>query len=497
MAGTRGSPRGPKVIVCGAGPAGLTAAYELTKNEAAVQVLEADPLYVGGISRTVQHRGYRFDIGGHRFFSKSAEIEQLWDELLGDQLLRRDRLSRIFYHGKFYHYPIRVANAMWNLGPIEAFLCGLSYVRARLHPAPRPTTFEQWVTNQFGARLFRTFFKTYTEKVWGISTNELSADWAAQRIRGLSFSTLIANSLPRIKGSRARDTPKTLIDHFRYPRFGPGQCWETVADRLRTAGHPVAMGERVVAIARRDVSTMQVVSRSEAGELSTWTGNAVISTIPLRDLVNCLLPKPPGEILEAADSLHYRDFLTVGVIVARPQLFADNWIYIHDPGVRVGRIQNFKNWSPDMSPDSTYTHLGLEYFCFEGDELWASEDQALVALARRELETLGLCRAEEVIDGVVIRCPKAYPVYDSHYADHVRTVRTWLREHYPGLWCVGRNGMHKYNNQDHSMMTALLAARAIVGVSSVDPWCVNSDAEYHEAATSNSVTERAAPVPLG
>lgn len=488
--------RGQTVVICGAGPAGLTAAYELAKRKIEAQVLEADPVYVGGISRTVQYRGYRFDIGGHRFFSKSAEIEQLWDELLGPELLRRDRMSRIYYRGKFYFYPIRASNAMWNLGAWEALLCGLSYLRAKVRPTVPTLTFEQWVTNQFGARLYRTFFKTYTEKVWGISTQELSADWAAQRIRGLSLASLVANILPKTLHSH-RVQPKTLIDHFRYPRQGPGQCWEAAAAYLASAGRPVAMGERVVAIMPTCDGRLIVASEGADGSRTHWFAQRVISSLPLRDVVRALRPSPPSDVIAAADQLRYRDFLTVGLVVDRESVFPDNWIYIHEPEVQVGRIQNFKNWSPGMTPDPTHTHLGLEYFCFEGDGLWTTSDRGLLALAASELETLGLCLATDVVDGVVIRQPKAYPVYDALYADRVATIRDWLATHVPALACVGRNGMHKYNNQDHSMMTALLAARRIAGVSDVDPWQVNSDAEYHEGDVGWEVTERTAPMPLG
>lgn len=469
------------VVICGAGPAGLTAALELTKHRRACRVLEQDPHYVGGIARTVEYRGYRFDIGGHRFFSKNEEVEDLWTEILGTEMLTLNRLSRIFYKGRFYDYPIRPANALHNLGLREAYLCGLSYLGAKLRPHPRPQSFEGWVTNQFGARLFRIFFKTYTEKVWGMSTADLSADWAAQRIKGLSLWTVFTSAIPWHRTPQSRgEITKTLIDHFRYPRLGPGQCWEMAAQSLARRGLPVAMGERVVSIRHGDGSAVAVVTDLPEGDQRVWPTEAVISSLPLRELVEILDPPPPPAVQAAGRALRYRDFLTVALIVSRGELFRDNWIYIHDPTVKVGRIQNFKNWSPDMVPNQECTCVGMEYFCFQGDGLWSLSDQALIALAASELAHLGFCGVSEVVDGMVVRQAKAYPVYDSEYQDHVLTIRTWLEATIPNLWCVGRNGMHKYNNQDHSMMTALIAARRILGLTTKDPWRVNADAEYHE-----------------
>ncbi|MHB1525305.1 MAG: NAD(P)/FAD-dependent oxidoreductase [Candidatus Dormibacteria bacterium] len=478
---TEGNLATPSVVICGAGPAGLTAALELAKHGTPCRVLEQDPQYVGGIARTVEYRGYRFDIGGHRFFSKNEEIENLWTQILGTEMLTRDRLSRIFYKGRFFDYPIRATNALRNLGPWEAVLCGLSYLRAKLRPHPQPRSFEDWVTNQFGARLFRIFFKTYTEKVWGMSTTELSADWAAQRIKGLSLWMVFTTALPWHRAPRSRgEITKTLIDHFRYPRLGPGQCWELAAQALAARGFPVAMGERVVSIRHRDGRACAVVTRSPEGEQRIWPTAAVISSLPLRELVEVIDPPPPPAIQAAGRGLRYRDFLTVALIVTRDELFPDNWIYIHDSAVKVGRIQNFKNWSPDMVPTSEYTCVGMEYFCFEGDGLWNLDDGSLITLAARELAHLGFCAADEAVDGTVVRQAKAYPVYDAQYQVHVDTIRQWLEVTIPTLWCVGRNGMHKYNNQDHSMMTALIAARRILGLTIQDPWNVNADAEYHE-----------------
>ena len=464
------------VVVLGAGPAGLTAAYELLKRNVPVTVLERDPKQVGGLARTVEHNGYRFDIGGHRFFSKNEEVEDLWTEILGDEMLSRGRLSRIYYRGRFFAYPIQAFNALWNLGPIEAALCLASYARARLRPVKDPKTLEEWVRNQFGWRLYSIFFKTYTEKVWGISTKELSADWAAQRIKSLDLWVVIRNALlPKRKPGKRGDIVTTLIDRFRYPRFGPGQMWERVADIAAAAGHPVQLGRSVTRIHHANGAVTAVETDS-----GTFAGTDFISSIPIRELINRLEPPAPERIRKAADSLAYRDFISIALMVDRAEVFPDNWIYVHDPGVKVGRIQNFKNWSPDMVPDQSKTCLGLEYFCFEGDGLWTSPDAELIALARKELAHLGICSESEVFDGVVVRQQKAYPVYDDSYQAHVGAVRDYLASSLPNLHLAGRNGMHKYNNQDHSMMTALLVARNIATSSTLDPWKVNADAVYHE-----------------
>ena len=466
-------------VILGAGPAGLTAAYELVKHGAPVSVVEKDPQYVGGIARTVEYRGYRFDIGGHRFFSKSQEVEDLWTELMGDEMLTRNRLSRIYYQGRYYDYPIKAMNALRNLGPREAALCLASYAQAKVRPHPNPRTLDTWVSNQFGERLFRIFFKTYTEKVWGMPCSELSADWAAQRIKGLDLATVVKSALlPKPTATERGKVVKTLIDRFRYPRLGPGQMWERVAGYLSDAGHPIRMGEGAVRLNRSPAGLVSVETDSGA----TIAGSAFVSSLPIRSLVNMVYPALPAEARIAASNLRYRDFLTVALVIDQADLFPDNWVYIHDPGVKVGRLQNFKNWSPDMVPDASKTCIGLEYFCFEGDGLWSSSDDELVRLATDELVQLGLIRPEHVLDGAVVRVPKAYPVYDDDYASHVETIRHHLEALLPNLHLVGRNGMHKYNNQDHSMMTALIAARNVLGIDERDPWRVNGDAEYHESA---------------
>jgi protoporphyrinogen oxidase len=469
------------VVIMGAGPAGLTAAYELFKHDIPITILEQDPVQVGGLARTVEHKGYRFDIGGHRFFSKNQEVEDLWTEILGEEMLTRGRLSRIYYRGRFFAYPIKAANALWNLGPIEAARCLASYAWARIRPIKNPRSLEDWVRNQFGWRLFSIFFKTYTEKVWGISTKELSADWAAQRIKSLDLWLVIRSALlPRRNATKRGEIVTTLIDKFRYPRFGPGQMWERVAEISREKGSPVRFGRSIEKIKHDGGAVTSVVVRTPDGALEEFAGTHFVSSIPIRELIARLDPPPPRAVRRAADSLGYRDFISIALMIDRPDVFPDNWIYIHDPSVKVGRIQNFKNWSPDMVPDQSKTCLGLEYFCFEGDGLWTSDDGALVALATRELAQLGICSPEQVFDGVVVRQQKAYPVYDDAYQSHVDVIREHLQSHLPNLHLAGRNGMHKYNNQDHSMMTALLVARGIATGSALDPWKVNADAVYHE-----------------
>lgn len=473
-----------KAIIVGAGPAGLTAAYELSKSAAPVIILESDPEYVGGISRTVNYHGYRFDIGGHRFFSKSQEVESLWTEILGTDMLQRPRSSKIYYGGQFYAYPLRPFEALSKLGYLQSARCVSSFLAARLNPTANPKSFEDWVVNQFGRRLFEIFFKTYTEKVWGMSCKEISADWAAQRIRGLSLGSAIKNAVLPKGGAKDRTSVvKTLIDTFRYPRLGPGMMWETCARKVRSMGGQVLLGHSVIGC-RFDAETTSwiVTARTANGTMEEYRGEHLISSMPIRQLAVQIEPGLPENALRAAESLRYRDFLTVGLILRERNRFTDNWIYIHDPNVKVGRVQNYKSWSPEMVPDSNYCCYGLEYFCFEGDGLWKMDDQDLLALARKELEQVHLANATDVVDGCVIRQPKAYPVYDDNYRQNVDVIRRAMDAHCFNLHLVGRNGMHKYNNQDHAMMTAMLTARNILaGEKKYDVWAVNEDGEYHEA----------------
>lgn len=399
---------------------------------------------------------------------------------MGADLLVRPRLSRIVYNGRFFDYPLKALNALVNLGPIETVRCMASYATARLFPTRNPKTFEDWVTNQFGARLFRVFFKTYTEKIWGMSSKEISADWAAQRIKGLSLFEAIKNSfLPTARRNKGT-VVKTLIDEFRYPRLGPGQLWERVTEIVEQHGSTVLLGRDVIQLRHSNNQITGIVTRDSLGDTTLICGSSFISTMPMRELVRALDPPAPDNIRRAAERLKYRDFLTVVLIVDKADMFPDNWIYLHDPHVVAGRIQNFKNWSPEMVPEPHKTCLGLEYFCFEGDPLWASSDEDLVNVAKEDLMRLQMCSREQIVRGVVVRQKKAYPVYDDEYKTHVGLVRDYLEQHATNLQLVGRNGMHHYNNQDHSMMTALCAARNIALHAELDPWNVNTDAEYHE-----------------
>ena len=464
---------GDQIVVIGAGPAGLTAAYLLTKAGHKVTGLEADTI-VGGISRTAEYRGFRFDIGGHRFFTKITPVQELWEEILGDEFISVPRLSRIHYGGKYFDYPLKAMNALSGLGIINAVRIVLSYIQAQLHPSPVEDNFEQWVTNRFGKRLYEIFFKTYTEKVWGIPCTEIRAEWAAQRIQGLSLAKAIlsATALNR----RATDI-KTLIHKFRYPRLGPGQMWEACTARIEAAGNEVLLNHYATQVQVQGGRVRSVVAQTPEGERS-FPADHVFSTTDLRSLIRALIPAAPEPVRRAAEGLRYRDFLVVALMLEKEDLFPDNWIYIHTPGVKVGRIQNFNNWSRAMVPDPGTTCLGLEYFCFEGDGLWALADADLIALATKELDALALVPPGLVRDGTVIRMPKAYPIYDAAYRDHLDVVRSVV-DAIPNLHTVGRNGMHKYNNQDHSMLTAMMAVWNMQGAAH-DIWAVNTDFEYHE-----------------
>ena len=464
---------GDRVVIIGAGPAGLTGAYLLAKEGHDVCVLEGTD-QVGGISRTAQYKGYRFDIGGHRFFTKIEPVERLWREVLGAEFITAPRLSRIYYNGKFFHYPLKPANALFGLGLLNAGLILASYAKAKLSPSAIEDNFEQWVSNRFGKRLYSIFFKTYTEKVWGIPCTEIRAEWAAQRIQNLSLAKAILNAASLNKRSTKI---KTLINEFQYPRLGPGQMWELCSERVRERGGRVLMEHKVASIEVENGRVRAVVANTPGGRVRV-EGKHFISTMPLRSLVRAITPAAPKAALESALGLRYRDFLVVALIVDKEPLFPDNWIYIHDPGVKVGRIQNFNNWSRALVPDANRTCLGLEYFCFEGDGLWTSSDAELIELAKREVERLGLVDAKLVVDGTVVRVPKAYPIYDAEYRGHLDGARAYL-DRLPNLHPVGRNGMHKYNNQDHSMLTTMMVLANMQGAQH-DVWSVNTDYEYHE-----------------
>lgn len=472
-----------KVVIIGGGPAGLTASYMLAKAGIPSLVLEKDST-VGGISRTVNFKDYYFDIGGHRFFTKIPEVKKFWKEVLGPDFLRRKRLSRIFYDRKFFYYPLRPLNAICGLGIGNCFLIGGSYILAKIFPSKNEETFEEWVSNRFGKRLYNIFFKTYTEKVWGIPCTEVRAEWAAQRIKGLSLVSAVKNALikPQNGNGHKKNVIKTLIDEFDYPKFGPGMMWQAVADQVQANGAEIRLGAEVAGIQMIDgaISALEV---ERNGQKEIITGTDFISSMPIREVIQKLRPVAAHDVQHAADKLNYRDFITVALIVNKADIFPDNWIYIHDPHVKVGRIQNFKNWSPYMVPTADKTCLGFEYFCFEGDELWNCPDDRLVELAKEELEFLGFANGIDVEEGTVVRMPKAYPVYDSVYKDCLNSVRTFL-DGIQNFQLIGRNGQHKYNNQDHSMLTAMMAAENIQGAHH-DLWEVNGEPEYHEEVVQN------------
>ena len=479
------------VVVIGAGPAGLTAAFELAKRGRTCTVVEADDV-VGGISRTVVRDGWRFDIGGHRFFTKVDEVEARWHEILADDdFLMRPRKSRIFYDGKYFDYPLRILNVLQNLGPIESVMCTASYAWARIRPPKDQTNYEGWLVARFGWRLYRTFFKTYTEKVWGVPVASMPADWAAQRVKNLSFMNALVNAvLPK----RNQKDITSLIEEFQYPKYGPGMMWEVCRDKVEAAGSKVIMKSPVVAIEHANGRATTVITETE-GVRTSHPASHVISSMPMSQLLLAMDPPVPAPVETAARDLQFRDHLSVALVVPEADSFPDNWIYIHDPNVKVGRIQNYGSWSPYMVKPG-YTCLGLEYFVFEGDDMWNSADDDLIELGKKELSLLGLAEIRDMEAGYVVRMPKAYPTYDEFYKANVEILKGWLASEAPNVWPVGRNGMHKYNNQDHSMYTALLTVENIADGTHHDIWDVNVEEEYHEekGSSTSSGTGRDAPV---
>ncbi len=461
-----------QVVVIGAGPSGLTAAYELSRQGVSTIVIEKEHL-VGGLARTEEFRGFLFDMGGHRFFTKNKKVNWFWRDILKDDFLRRPRLSRIYYKNKFFNYPPVPSNVLKGLGLLESTTVVLSYLLWQVKPYPREETFEQWVTNRFGRRLFKIFFETYTEKVWGIRCSELRAEWAAQRIKGLTLRTALLSVVRKPKTKI-----KTLVHEFDYPRLGPGMMWNTVKDRIEQFGGSVLMQHDVVEI-RRSGNRIDSIVVPCNGKLESIQGTDFISSMPITEFVKNLRPSPPPGVLRAAEELKYRDFLTVCLIVNSRDLFPDNWIYVHDPNVKVGRIQNYKNWSAEMVPDPSKSSLGLEYFCNEGDDLWTMPDSELIELGRCEVDQIGLAHYADIESGCVFRVPKAYPVYDATYRGHLDTIRDFV-DGLENFQTIGRNGLHRYNNQDHAMLTGMLAVRNLLLAEANDLWSVNTEQEYQE-----------------
>ncbi|MBA2333287.1 MAG: NAD(P)/FAD-dependent oxidoreductase [Actinobacteria bacterium] len=459
------------VAVLGGGPAGLTAAWTLARRGERGTVFEAEGT-VGGIAKTVEFQGYRFDLGGHRFFTKLRQVERLWEEMLGAEFLTRPRLSRIYYNGKFLAYPLQAKDVLRRLGLVESMLCAFSYLWSIRRRRETAETFEDWVTIRFGKRLYDAFFRTYTEKVWGIPGSEIRAQWAAQRIKNFSLGRAVLSIL-----GLNRDHVTTLIEEFRYPRLGPGQMWETFQQKLDAMGLPVQLERRCNAIKHDGRRVTSVVIGSN-GHTEEHAVEGVLSSIALKDLILSLDPPPPPEVLDAAHRLRYRDLCLVALMTTEAEPFEDNWIYVHDPGTLAGRIQNYGAWSEAMVKPGT-TCLGVEYFCFEGDEIWRMPDEKAVELATAELAGIGLIDPAQVFDGVKVLVPKAYPMYDDNYEAAVGVLREYLQR-FENLETFGRNGLHRYNNQDHSMWTAILATLNLVDGAQHDVWSVNVEEEYLE-----------------
>jgi protoporphyrinogen oxidase len=475
-----------RCVIIGGGPAGLTAAYELSQTGIAPLVLEQDDI-VGGIARTVEHAGYRFDIGGHRFFTKVRSIDDWWKKILGNDMLVRSRLSRIHYKQTFFDYPLKPLNAMIGLGPLESLRIAASYAKAQVFPYPSELTFEHWICNRFGRRLYEIFFKNYTEKVWGMKCTEIGSDWAAQRIKNLNFYKLVRDMF--LQNNKNEIT--TLIRQFSYPRLGPGMMWERVAQLLAERGFPVRFGHKVTRLHLKEGVVEAVTAVDKENNEVRFDGNHFISSMAIKDLIASFDKEAPDQVVTAARNLRYRDFITVGLIIDKMDIFKDNWIYVHSPNVKVGRIQNFKNWSPDMVANPSQSSLGLEYFVQKGDEIWNADDQDLITIAKKECAELGLIDEVDVIDGVVIRMEKAYPVYDKSYKENLAVIRSFL-DTIPNLQLIGRNGQHRYNNQDHSMLTGIYAARNLCGAE-YDLWEVNTESSYHEEGRQESIGDRLVP----
>jgi protoporphyrinogen oxidase len=527
-------------LLIGAGPAGLTAALEfLRRSDVHPIVLEASH-EIGGISRTVRHNGNRIDIGGHRFFSKSDRVMNWWMELMPPEasadtqhalrhqnkqrtlktngpglspentdlvMLVRPRKSRIYFLRKFFDYPIKLtADTLRKLGLIRTVKIGFSYLLARLFPRKVEKSLEDFLINRFGRQLYLTFFKSYTEKVWGVPCEAISAEWGAQRIKGLSLTTAVlhfikkAFSSSRDEAIQQKGTETSLIEKFLYPKYGPGQLWEHAADQIRNQGGEILLGWRATRLFVQADSITAVEAVSDSGERRRFPADYVFSTMPVRELIDAMDTPIPSEVREVSDGLQYRDFITVGLLVDGLKVreadggpLKDNWIYIQEPDVLVGRLQIFNNWSPYMVADPSKTWIGLEYFCYQTDALWKMADEDLKKFAIAEVEKIGILRASDVTDAHVVRVPKTYPAYFGTY-DRFHIIREFL-DRFPNLYLVGRNGMHKYNNQDHSMLTAMTAVDNIIaGIEDKDNvWSINTEMEYHEEEAKNEARASSSP----
>ncbi len=519
-------------IIIGGGPAGLTAALELLERTDITPVVYEASDALGGISRTINYKGNRMDIGGHRFFSKSDRVMTWWQKIMplqgaedgatgpteityqrktrsvmlptngphpdatDDVMLIRRRLSRIYYLRKFFDYPISLnAETIRNLGPVRIVKIGASYVLARVRPIKDEKSLEDFFINRFGKELYKTFFKDYTEKVWGVPCKEIGADWGAQRIKGLSVGSALMHAakkpFQRASSISQKDTETSLIEQFMYPKLGPGQMWEIVADRIRAEGGHVHLRHRVVSITNEgDRITSATICNEETGQEEVVTGDYFFSTMPINELLQSFTGEVPADVKHVSDNLPYRDFITVGVLAKRlalpdgegpTNIVPDNWIYIQESDVKIGRLQIFNNWSPYLVADPNTVWMGLEYFCYEGDELWSMADDAFFDFAVAELDKIGIIDRKDVLDGTVVRVKKTYPAYFGVFKDFDK-VREYT-DRFPNLFLLGRNGMHRYNNADHSMLTAMTAVDNIVNgqTDKANIWSVNTESDYHEA----------------
>lgn len=470
------------VLIIGAGPAGLTAAHLLSEQGYRVHVYESHPQLVGGLSKTVHYKGFSFDLGGHRFYTKAPEVAQYWHSILGDRFMKRSRLSRIYYNKRFFQYPLQLSDVIKKIPFIQGLGFLTSYLKVKLRRAPTIESFEDWVIANFGKGLYQAFFKSYTEKVWGMPCHEISKDWAAQRINNLNISKILFQFLRSILGLGKGENIKSLIDSFDYPTHGPGLLWETVREKIEKNGGKVYLNQKVTKASFENKMWQLQLNHEQQSPLAAH----VISTCPLRHLLEGLSPSIGEHLKVELPKVAYRDFITVVLMFKLEESFPDNWIYIHDSRVKVARIQNYKNWSPHMVPSMEYTSYGLEYFCQQGDALWTMSDSELTELAIKEVELIGLPFSKDSIDSQVVRVPYAYPVYDRNHKERSLKIREELKN-YPNLHLIGRNGMHRYNNQDHSIKTAMLVVENILrGAPLYDPWRVNQDAQYLEEVSHSS-----------